>query len=55
MSFTLQEVRSHHFYARRILSYVFESVRENLNSFHQREKDRYDPGAITRVLLQATS
>ena len=28
---------------------VFESVRTNLESFHQREKDRYDLGAVGRV------
>ena len=28
---------------------VFESVRTNLESFHQREKDRYDLGAVERV------
>ena len=33
----------------RVLSHAVESVRENLNSFHQREKDRYDLGEITRV------
>ena len=32
-----------------ILSNAFASVRENLHSFHQREKDRYDHGAIERV------
>ena len=32
-----------------VLTYAFESVRENLGSFHKREKDRYDLGAITRV------
>ena len=33
----------------RVLSRAFESVLENFNSFLQREKDRYDLGAVTRV------
>ena len=32
-----------------LLSGIFTLVRENLNTFHQREKDRYDLGAIERV------
>ena len=28
---------------------VFESVRTNLESFHQREKDRYDLGAVEHI------
>ena len=32
-----------------ILSAAFQSVREHLQSFHQREKDHYDLGAIERV------
>ena len=32
-----------------LLSGAFAQVRENLKSFHQREKDRYDLGAIERV------
>ena len=30
----------------------FEAVRENLHSFHQREKDRYDLGAIERIFKE---
>ena len=32
-----------------ILARSFTAVRENLHSFHQREKDRYDLGAIERI------
>ena len=32
-----------------ILSCAFNSVRENLQSFHQREKDYYDVGAVERI------
>jgi transposase InsO family protein len=32
-----------------LLSNVFTLVRENLKTFHQREKDRYDLGAVERV------
>ena len=32
-----------------ILSHSFDSVRENLRSFHQREKDHFDLGAIERI------
>ena len=32
-----------------ILTRAFATVRENLRSFHQREKDRYDLGAVERV------
>ena len=32
-----------------ILNRAFTSVRENLRAFHQREKDRYDLGAVERV------
>ena len=32
-----------------LLSRAFTAVRENTHSFHQREKDRYDLGAIERV------
>ena len=32
-----------------ILARTFASVRENLRAFHQREKDRYDLGAVERV------
>ena len=32
-----------------VLTRSFEVVRENLHSFHQREKDRYDLGAIDRI------
>ncbi len=34
-----------------ILSHAFASVRKNLYSFHQREKDRYDLGAIERAFM----
>ena len=33
-----------------VLSASFASVRENLHSFHQRERDHYDLGAIERVI-----
>ena len=33
-----------------IISHFFASTRKNLQSFHQREKDHYDLGAIERIL-----
>ena len=38
-----------------ILSHAFASVIENLHSFHQREKDRYDLGAIESVQARRSS
>ncbi len=35
-----------------VLTRSFEVVRENLHSFHQREKDRYDHGAIDRIFKE---
>ena len=32
-----------------VLTRLFEAVRKNLHSFHQREKDRHDLGAIERI------
>ena len=32
-----------------MVSHAFASVLENLHSFHQRTKDRYDLGAINKV------
>ena len=32
-----------------ILSHAFTSVRENLQSFYQREKDHYDLGTVERI------
>ena len=44
-----REVRFHFCLSRfSLLSHAFSAVRENLHTFHQREKDRYDLGAIER-------
>ena len=32
-----------------ILFHLFDSVRENLHSFHERSKDHYDIGAVKRI------
>ena len=38
-----------------VLSRAFASVRENLRSVHQREKDRYDLGAVEKVFTPGTT
>ncbi len=35
-----------------VLTRSFKVVRENLHSFHQREKDRYDLGAIDKIFKE---
>ena len=35
-----------------VLTRSFEVLRENLHSFYQREKDRYDVGAIDRIFKE---
>ena len=48
-----REVRSSLLKSFHILSCSFEFVRENLQSFHQREKDYYDLGAVERIFSTA--
>ena len=44
-----REVRFHFCLSRLLYSHAFSAVRENLHTFHQREKDRYDLSAIEKI------